>query len=57
MLIPSLKRILAKVQSDHIFPSSHPFEGVPYDTHSMRLVNEGLIALLRMPEKRFRFSS
>ncbi len=54
VLIPSLKRILAKVQSDHMFPSSHPLESVPYDIQSMSLVNAGLIALLGMPEKRFR---
>ncbi len=53
MLIPSLKRILANVESD-TFPSSHPLEGVPYETQLMRLVNERLIAFLQMPGKRFR---
>ena len=54
VLIPSLKRILAKVDSDHIFPSSHPLEEITYDPQSMKRVNEGLTLLLGMPEKRFR---
>ena len=54
VLIPSLKRILAKVQSDHVFPSTHPLEGVRYDNPSMSVVNAGLLRLLGMPEKRFR---
>ena len=54
VLIPSLKRILARVQSDHVFPSSHPLETVRYDNQSMSVVNAGLLTLLGMPEKRFR---
>src|SRR5437867_8254988 len=47
VLIPSLKKILAKVRSDQVFPSSHPLETVRYDNQSMSFVNAGLLKIGR----------
>jgi carboxypeptidase Taq len=53
-LVPNLKRILAKVVSEHKFPSVHPLESVSYDEAAMRRVNVEVTKLLAMPEKTFR---
>src|SRR5260370_13007299 len=54
VLIPQLKRILAKTLSQGRFPEKHPLEDVDYDVDALKQVNEKLITLLGMPEKRFR---
>ncbi len=54
VLIPQLKRILAKTLSQGRFPEKHPIEDLDYDVDALKQVNEKLITLLGMPEKRFR---
>src|SRR5713226_7385218 len=54
VLIPQLKRILAKTLSQGRFPEKHPIEDLDYDVGALKQVNEKLIAMLRMPAKRFR---
>ena len=53
-LIPQLKNILAKTLSQGVFPKNHPLEAVEYDLNSLKQVNEKILRLLGMPEKRFR---
>ncbi len=53
-LVLNLKRILNKVVSGGVFPSTHPLESVAYDEAAMRRVNMEVIKLLGMPEKTFR---
>src|SRR5260370_3647901 len=54
VLIPQLKKILAKTLTQGRFPENHPIEDLDYDVEALKQVNEKLIALLRMPDKRFR---
>src|SRR3989454_689995 len=53
-LIPQLKKILAKTRSQGFFQEKHPLEEVDYDVNSLKQVNERILRLLGMPEKRFR---
>src|SRR5690242_6995294 len=53
-LIPQLKKILTKTLSQGVFPEKHPLEDVDYDVNSLKQVNEKILRLLEMPEKRFR---
>ncbi|MGO9645779.1 MAG: carboxypeptidase M32 [Candidatus Bathyarchaeia archaeon] len=53
-LIPESKRILEKVVSGSIFPSTHPLEEVEYDQDSMKKVNLEVLRFLDMPEETFR---
>ena len=53
-LVPNLKKILGKVQSEGKFPSKHPLESVSYQTEAMRRVNEEILKILGMPDKTFR---
>ena len=53
-LIPNLKKILAKAESEHVFPHTHPLEKITYQTGEMKPVNEKIFTLLGMPEKRSR---
>src|SRR5438093_3717910 len=53
-LIPQLKKILTKTLSQGIFPEKHALEDVDYDVNSLKQVNESILRLLGMPEKRFR---
>ncbi len=54
VLIPQLKKILAKTLSQGVFPEKHALEDVDYDVNSLKQVNEKILRLLGMPEKRFR---
>jgi carboxypeptidase Taq len=54
VLIPQLKRILAKTLAQGRFPEKHPMEDLDYDVEALKQVNEKLIAMLGMPAKRFR---
>jgi carboxypeptidase Taq len=54
VLIPQLKKILAKTLSQGRFPEKHPLEDADYDVEALKQVNAKLIALLGMPLKRFR---
>lgn len=54
-LMPALKRILERVQSEGKFPSNHPLESMPYESNVMIKVNEDLLKILEMPlGKKFR---
>ena len=53
-LIPELKKILEKVVSDSIFPSTHPLEEIEYDEEGMKKVNLEVLRFLEMPEETFR---
>lgn len=54
VLVPQLKKILAKTLSQGRFPEKHPIEDFDYDVEALKQVNEKLIAMLGMPAKRFR---
>ncbi len=54
MLVPSLKRILAKVERDGRFPQRDSLESKKYDAEAMKRVNDKLIEILGMPMNRFR---
>ena len=54
VLIPQLKKILAKTLSQGRFPEKSPIEDLDYDVEALKQVNEKLIAMLGMPAKRFR---
>src|SRR5207249_9607857 len=54
VLIPQLKKILAKTLAQGQFPEKHPLEEVDYDVDALKQVNAKLTSLLGMPEKRFR---
>ena len=54
VLIPQLKKILAKALSQGRFPEKSPIEDLDYDVEALKQVNEKLIAMLGMPAKRFR---
>jgi carboxypeptidase Taq len=53
-LIPRLKKILVRTLSGGVFPEKHPLEDVNYDVNSLKQVNEKVLRLLGMPQKRFR---
>ncbi|MBP1357389.1 MAG: carboxypeptidase M32 [Sulfolobus sp.] len=54
-LMPALRRILERVQSEGKFPSNHPLESMPYESNVMIKVNEELLKILEMPlGKKFR---
>ncbi len=54
-LIPNLKRILARVQKEHVYPKHHELERVKYELPAMEQANEGLLKILDMPKgTRFR---
>jgi len=53
-LIPQLKKILSKTLSAGVFHKSHPLEDVDYDVNKLKSVNQKILGLLGMPEKRFR---
>lgn len=54
VLIPQLKKILAKTLSQGRFPEKSPLEDLDYDVEALKQVNEKIIAMLGMPAKRFR---
>jgi carboxypeptidase Taq len=54
VLIPQLKKILAKTLTQRRFPEKHPIEDLDYDVDALKQVNQKLIATLGMPAKRFR---
>lgn len=53
-LVPNLKRILAKVEREGRFPTRDSLESKKYNVEAMKRVNDKLIEILGMPEKRFR---
>jgi len=53
-LVPELKRILEKVTTESIFPSSHPLEHIEYARDDMNRVNLEVLHVLGMPENNFR---
>ena len=54
VLIPQLKKILAKTLAQGKFPEKHPLEESDYDVEALKQVNKKIMSLLGMPEKRFR---
>src|SRR2546428_4728562 len=52
VLIPQLKKILAKTLEQGNFPTRHPLEEADYDVDALKQVNEKLIAQLGTPRKR-----
>ncbi len=54
MLVPNLKRILTKVEREGKYPPRDSLESKKYDAEAMKRVNDKLIEILGMPEKRFR---
>src|SRR3989475_2286142 len=52
VLIPQLKKLLAKTLAQGIFPERHPLEEVDYDVQALKQVNEKLMALLGIHGKR-----
>lgn len=53
-LIPESKKILEKVISNSIFPSTHPLEEMEYEQEGMKKVNLEVLRFLEMPEQTFR---
>jgi len=53
-LIPESKKILDKVMSGSIFPSTHPLEDLEYNRDDMQKVNSEILRFLGMPEGTFR---
>ena len=53
-LLPNLKRILNRVQSEGSFPSSHQLEEIRYEEEAMKRVNTAILQILDMPDKTFR---
>ena len=53
-LIPESKKILEKVVSNSILPSTHPLEEMEYDQDGMKKVNLEVLRFLEMPEQSFR---
>jgi len=53
-LIPETKKILEKVVSNSIFPSTHPLEDMEYEQDAMKKVNLEVLRFLEMPEQTFR---
>src|SRR5712692_6337091 len=45
VLIPQLKKILAKTLSQGVFPEKHALEDVDYDVNSLKQVNEKILRL------------
>src|SRR6266581_3809417 len=54
VLIPQLKKILAKTLEEGKFPEKHPLEEADYDIEALKQVNQKLTSMLDMPGKRFR---
>src|SRR6059036_4146358 len=54
VLIPELKKILAKTLAQGKFPEKHPLEEADYDVEALKQVNQKLTSILDMPDKRFR---
>src|SRR5207245_8161147 len=54
VLIPQLKKILAKTLAQGKFPEKHPLEEADYDVEALKQVNQKLTSILDMPGKRFR---
>lgn len=54
VLIPSTKKVLAKVTEAGVFPAKHPLETTKYETAAMEAVNQEIVAMLKMPAERFR---
>lgn len=53
-LIPNLKRILEKILSSGVFPRNHELEEIGYEEEGMKNVNQEILRILAMPDKRFR---
>jgi carboxypeptidase Taq len=53
-LVPSLKKILTRIQSSGYFPSNHKLEEIGYEEEPMRRVNQEILRILGMPNKTFR---
>src|SRR6266702_4615821 len=54
VLIPQLKKILAKTLAQGKFPERHPLEEADYHIEALKQVNQKLTSMLDMPGKRFR---
>jgi len=53
-LLPNLKMILGKVQSEGSFPPTHQLEDISYDEDAMKRVNKEILQILGMPDRTFR---
>src|SRR6266568_3484971 len=49
VLIPQLKKILAKTLAQGKFPEKHPLEEADYDVEALKQVNQKLTSMLDMP--------
>src|SRR6266705_35907 len=54
VLIPQLKKILAKTLAQGKLPEKHPLEEADYGVEALKQVNQKLTSMLDMPGKRFR---
>ncbi len=54
ILVPNLKKILARATSEKLLTETHPLEKVTYDPEAMKKLNQKLVEIMGMPEKRFR---
>ncbi|MDA4123273.1 MAG: carboxypeptidase M32 [Thaumarchaeota archaeon] len=55
-LVPGVKKIMEKVQSQGLFPSKHPLESVRYETSAMTRLSEETLRTLKMPGERFKMA-
>jgi len=55
-LVPGVKKILAKVSKDGVYPSTHALESARYDTAAMTRTNEEVVKMLKMPKNRFKMA-
>lgn len=55
-LVPGVKKILAKVSKEGVYPKKHPLEAIRYDTASMTRTNEAVVKMLNMPKERFKMA-
>jgi carboxypeptidase Taq len=53
-LVPNLKIILGRILSSRNLPSYHELEEIGYEENAMKRVNQEILKILGMPDKRFR---
>lgn len=53
-LVPNSKRIFERILHSRKFPSYHKLEEVGYEENAMKLVNQEILKILGMPDRRFR---
>lgn len=56
-LLPNLKKILEKILSSGHVPPKHKLEEIEYEEKDMKRVNQEVLRILGMPDKRFRMDT